>query len=71
MRPRKGQNRGGAVMSLLFQQLSNEGSRRLFGEVDSGKNIRLSGLLAFAVFGVVAVARPTLDVDSPLRSTTT
>ena len=45
-------------MSLLFQQLSNEGSRRLFGEVDSGKNLRLSGLLAFAVFGVVAVAGP-------------
>jgi hypothetical protein len=58
MRPRKGQNKGGAVMSLLFQQRSNEGSRRLFGEVDSGKNLRLSGLLAFAVFGVVAVAGP-------------
>jgi hypothetical protein len=45
-------------MSLLFQQRSNDGSRRLFGEVDSEKILRLSGLLALAVFGVVAVAGP-------------
>jgi hypothetical protein len=50
----KRQNKGAPVMSLLFQQRSNDGSRRLFGEVDSEKILRLSGLLAFlAVFSVV------------------
>jgi hypothetical protein len=49
----KRQNKGAPVMSLLFQQRSNDGSRLLFGEVDSEKILRLSGLLAFAVFGVV------------------
>ena len=45
-------------MSLPFQQQTNESSRRLLGKGDPRKNLRLSGLLAFVVFGVVAVTGP-------------